>query len=140
MMYRCASNRCVLQGVVNEVSRRGRWEEKEQLMVLLQARSRGFLLRQRLSSRLLYLSSQGAAATTIQVLLSLCLCLSVSVCLCVFLIDTKKCVCACACACACVQSHWRCFVQRRAYRQRVQFLYQHWRAVVKVTTPIPPHP
>ncbi|KAG7276552.1 hypothetical protein CRUP_019602 [Coryphaenoides rupestris] len=37
-----------------------------QLVVLLQASSRGFLFRQRLSSRLLYLSSQGAAATTIQ--------------------------------------------------------------------------
>lgn len=55
-----------IQGVVSDVSRRGCWEEKEMLVVLLQARSRGFLLRQRLSSRLLYLSSQGAAATTIQ--------------------------------------------------------------------------
>uniref|UniRef100_A0A8C5FRP0 IQ motif containing GTPase activating protein 3 n=1 Tax=Gadus morhua TaxID=8049 RepID=A0A8C5FRP0_GADMO len=54
------------------------WEEKEDLLVLLQARSRGFLLRQRLSSRLLYLRSQGAAATVIQVL-SLSLSLSVSV-------------------------------------------------------------
>ncbi|CAL8248362.1 unnamed protein product [Lota lota] len=55
-----------IQGVVSSVSRRRGWEEKEDLLVLLQARSRGFLLRQRLSSRLLYLRSQGAAATTIQ--------------------------------------------------------------------------
>uniref|UniRef100_A0A8C5CYB5 IQ motif containing GTPase activating protein 3 n=1 Tax=Gadus morhua TaxID=8049 RepID=A0A8C5CYB5_GADMO len=65
-------------GVVSSVSRRRGWEEKEDLLVLLQARSRGFLLRQRLSSRLLYLRSQGAAATVIQVL-SLSLSLSVSV-------------------------------------------------------------
>uniref|UniRef100_A0A8C5BF84 IQ motif containing GTPase activating protein 3 n=1 Tax=Gadus morhua TaxID=8049 RepID=A0A8C5BF84_GADMO len=56
-----------------------RWMFNElDLLVLLQARSRGFLLRQRLSSRLLYLRSQGAAATVIQVL-SLSLSLSVSV-------------------------------------------------------------
>ncbi|CAL8336810.1 unnamed protein product [Gadus morhua 'NCC'] len=55
-----------IQGVVSSVSRRRGWEEKEDLLVLLQARSRGFLLRQRLSSRLLYLRSQGAAATVIQ--------------------------------------------------------------------------
>ncbi|KAK0155559.1 Ras GTPase-activating-like protein IQGAP1 [Merluccius polli] len=90
-----------IQGVVSSVSRRRCWEENEELLVLLQARSRGFLLRQRLSSRLLYLRSQGAAATTIQ-------------------------------------SHWRRFVQQRAYRQRVQFLYQHWRAAVKVMPLIPP--
>uniref|UniRef100_A0A8C5BIA9 IQ motif containing GTPase activating protein 3 n=1 Tax=Gadus morhua TaxID=8049 RepID=A0A8C5BIA9_GADMO len=63
---------------IQVVSRRRGWEEKEDLLVLLQARSRGFLLRQRLSSRLLYLRSQGAAATVIQVL-SLSLSLSVSV-------------------------------------------------------------
>uniref|UniRef100_A0A8C5BDF0 IQ motif containing GTPase activating protein 3 n=1 Tax=Gadus morhua TaxID=8049 RepID=A0A8C5BDF0_GADMO len=56
------------QEIQVSVSRRRGWEEKEDLLVLLQARSRGFLLRQRLSSRLLYLRSQGAAATVIQVL------------------------------------------------------------------------
>ncbi|XP_070691114.1 ras GTPase-activating-like protein IQGAP3 isoform X2 [Pempheris klunzingeri] len=31
-----------------------------------------------------------------------------------------------------IQSHWRRFVQQRAYRQRLQFLYMNWRAVVKI--------
>lgn len=33
------------------------------------------------------------------------------------------------------QAHWRRFVQQRAYRRRLQFLYMNWRAVVKVTAP-----
>lgn len=32
-----------------------------------------------------------------------------------------------------LQAQWRRFVQQRAYRQRLQFLYTNWRAVVKVT-------
>ncbi|KAM7382787.1 hypothetical protein PAMP_002497 [Pampus punctatissimus] len=31
-----------------------------------------------------------------------------------------------------IQSRWRRFVQQRAYRRRLQFLYMNWRAVVKV--------
>ncbi|KAM9404075.1 LOW QUALITY PROTEIN: ras GTPase-activating-like protein IQGAP1 [Salvelinus alpinus] len=31
-----------------------------------------------------------------------------------------------------IQSHWRRFVQQRAYKKRLQYLYQNWRAVVRV--------
>uniref|UniRef100_A0A8C5FEA2 IQ motif containing GTPase activating protein 3 n=1 Tax=Gadus morhua TaxID=8049 RepID=A0A8C5FEA2_GADMO len=90
-------------GVVSSVSRRRGWEEKEDLLVLLQARSRGFLLRQRLSSRLLYLRSQGAAATVIQVL-SLSLSLSVSV---------------------SIQAGLRMLLARRRYRARLRYFRDH---------------
>lgn len=32
----------------------------------------------------------------------------------------------------CVQSHWRRVIQQREYHHRLQYLYQNWRAVVKV--------
>uniref|UniRef100_A0A8B9JXT3 IQ motif containing GTPase activating protein 3 n=1 Tax=Astyanax mexicanus TaxID=7994 RepID=A0A8B9JXT3_ASTMX len=31
-----------------------------------------------------------------------------------------------------LQSHWRRVLQQRAYRERLQYLYQNWRAVVKI--------
>uniref|UniRef100_A0A8C5FXL5 IQ motif containing GTPase activating protein 3 n=1 Tax=Gadus morhua TaxID=8049 RepID=A0A8C5FXL5_GADMO len=93
------------QEIQVSVSRRRGWEEKEDLLVLLQARSRGFLLRQRLSSRLLYLRSQGAAATVIQVLsLSLSLSVSVSV---------------------SIQAGLRMLLARRRYRARLRYFRDH---------------
>lgn len=32
----------------------------------------------------------------------------------------------------CPQSHWRKYRQQRKYRHRLRYLYQNWRAVVKV--------
>ncbi|KAI4892427.1 hypothetical protein NFI96_019360, partial [Prochilodus magdalenae] len=31
-----------------------------------------------------------------------------------------------------IQSHWRRYLQQRAYKERLQYLYQNWRAVVKI--------
>uniref|UniRef100_A0A3Q2U692 IQ motif containing GTPase activating protein 3 n=1 Tax=Fundulus heteroclitus TaxID=8078 RepID=A0A3Q2U692_FUNHE len=87
-----------LQEVVGSVSasysRGVLWRSSEALIVGLQARCRGFLIRQQLEVRRRFLISQTPAAVVIQ-------------------------------------SHWRRFVQQRAYRRRLQFLYNNWRSVVK---------
>lgn len=60
-----------LQAVCNSVtvahSREVQWKASELLVVQLQARARGFLLRQKLSERLHFLNTQLPAIITIQV-------------------------------------------------------------------------
>lgn len=99
------------------------WKSSEALIMRLQARIRGHLIRQQLETRRHYLGNQTQAVVIIQVRNKgeHLLCHRIN-----------RDVAYSMCVCTCVQAQWRRFIQQRAYRQRLQYLSENWRSVVKV--------